>query len=108
VQKEKFLLDWNLLLLERIIAMTGYEINYSLTNTFINETPTNIIDLRDAIHPKTRMQKRDPYFTMSPYFQVFAIKHGFVPNLSFIDLLFNEGSQAVYLCKQFGRKASDS
>lgn len=34
------------------------------------------------------------------YYQVFADKHGFVPNLSILDLLFNEGPEsAAYLRK---------
>ena len=35
-------------------------------------------------------------FEMKPYYQVFADRHGFVSNLSIVDLLFNEGSNSVY------------
>jgi hypothetical protein len=35
---------------------------------------------------------------MQPYPQVFEVKHGFIPNLSILDLLFNEGPNAsLYL-----------
>ena len=53
------------------------------------------VDLRQVIHPKrpddilSRMGKEKPYF------QVFAGKHGFITNLSIMDLLFNEGPDAV-------------
>ncbi len=30
-----------------------------------------------------------------PYYQVFAMKHGFLPNLSVLDLLFNTGNEAL-------------
>ena len=34
-----------------------------------------------------------------PYFQVFARKYGFVPNLSIMDLVFNEGPDAILYLK---------
>ncbi|MCQ2185705.1 MAG: WbqC family protein [Bacteroidales bacterium] len=43
------------------------------------------------IHPK----HADIYFKEKPYFQVFSQKYGFVPNLSILDLLFNEGPAAI-------------
>ena len=33
---------------------------------------------------------------MNPYYQVFADRHGFISNLSVVDLLFNEGSNSIY------------
>lgn len=42
------------------------------------------------IHPK----HHDAYYKEKPYFQVFSGKYGFVPNLSIMDLLFNEGPDA--------------
>jgi len=44
--------------------------------------------------------KKDP-FVCDPYTQVFGDKHGFLNNLSVLDLLFNEGRFALdYLKKQ--------
>lgn len=31
-----------------------------------------------------------------PYYQVFASRHGFLPNLSIVDLLFNMGPESIY------------
>ena len=33
----------------------------------------------------------------TPYYQVFAGRHGFLPNLSIVDLLFNMGPESVYM-----------
>ena len=39
--------------------------------------------------------KGSPQFKLNDYSQVFEEKHGFIPNLSIIDLLFNEGNNAA-------------
>lgn len=38
-------------------------------------------------------------YQVPKYIQVFESKHGFIPNLSIVDLLFNEGPNAVNLLK---------
>lgn len=51
-------------------------------------------DYRDVIRPKHPGD--DPTFRPEPYYQVFRQKEqAFVPNLSILDLLFNEGNEAV-------------
>ena len=35
-----------------------------------------------------------------PYFQVFSGRHGFIPNLSVMDLLFNEGPDSILYLKR--------
>src|SRR3712207_7532867 len=50
-------------------------------------------DCRDAIRPKH--PQPDSTFTPRPYYQVYRQKWGFQPNLSILDLLFNEGNEAV-------------
>lgn len=52
-----------------------------------------IVDYRDAIRPKHPLT--DPSFVPRPYYQVYQQRHGFLPNLSILDLLFNEGNEAV-------------
>lgn len=61
-----------------------------------------LADLNQALHA-TVMRLLDPYplipedrLRSEPYFQVFASRHGFIENLSIVDLLFNMGPEAVY------------
>lgn len=98
--KFTYLLEWNFHLLDSILAMAGQKSFYEKTESYDRNVDSSFCDYRDCIHPKRKKQNHDIYFSPTPYFQVFAEKHGFKKNLSFLDLLFNEGSQATYLCKK--------
>ena len=52
-------------------------------------------DYRESIHPKRPVQEEGA--PLKPYYQVFAHKHGFIPHLSILDLLFNMGPEAAVL-----------
>ena len=52
------------------------------------------VDYRDAIRPKHPLP--DAEFEARPYYQVRAQRHGFLPNLSVLDLLFNEGPEGIF------------
>ncbi len=47
-------------------------------------------DLRDVIHPK-----KESKYEAKKYYQVFSSRFGFVPGLSIMDLLFNEGPESI-------------
>ena len=57
-------------------------------------TVNSINDFRDAINPKHPLP--DPDFEPRPYYQVYQQKHGFLPNLSIVDLLFNMGPEGIF------------
>ena len=54
----------------------------------------SIFDFRDAIRPKKPLP--DAEFAPKRYYQVYEQKHGFQPNMSILDLLFNEGNEAIF------------
>ena len=64
------------------------------------EIPAGIADFRYSIHPKTNRQVSDENFVPIVYMQVFQEKFGFTPNLSILDLLFNEGPMALDILMQ--------
>ena len=55
---------------------------------------SSLIDFRNTISPKNALPDAD--FSPRDYYQVFAQKHGFLPNLSILDLLFNMGNEAIF------------
>lgn len=64
----------------------------SFTEEYIAKPPDKI-DYRNTIHPKKSSTIEYP-----EYIQVFGNKFGFLPNLSILDLMFNEGpNSGAYL-----------
>jgi len=51
-------------------------------------------DFRMAINPKHPLPDAD--FEPRPYYQVYQQKHGFLSNLSILDLLFNMGPESIF------------
>lgn len=103
-KKEKFLVDMNLLLVRKITELIGIPENIKFTDTFLNpadlKAERGITDLRERIHPKNPEENLLRQLGKEkPYYQVFTNKQGFVPNLSIIDLLCNEGPNSVSFLK---------
>lgn len=90
-QRFEFLYDFNLQLIQTLLKLMRIDKNVACTTLF---TPYTTGDPRLQIHPKLARQENYPYRLKTPYYQVFEDKFGFIPNLSVIDLLFNEGPQA--------------
>ncbi len=89
----KFLFDLNAGLTGVILGLLKISVHPGYTNAYVKKAAGKA-DYRESIHPKKRLSKPDPYFRMHPYPQVFDSKYGFIPGLSIIDLLFNEGGHA--------------
>ena len=56
--------------------------------------PSPLEDYRDVIHAKH--PQPDATFEPKKYWQVFQHKHGFLPNLSILDLLFCMGPESIF------------
>ena len=89
------LLHFNMELLHKVIDLMKLEVNISNTLDYIPDYGNDVDDFRNSIHPKQKYFKPDPDFNPIRYIQVFENKHGFLPNLSIIDLLFCEGPHAI-------------
>ena len=91
--KSKYLLDYNQQITESILDMLEIPVSLKLTTDF-EYLPENCLNFREKINPKAHKNMDDPEFAAQPYTQVFSEKFGFVPDLSILDLLFNEGPSA--------------
>lgn len=89
-----YILDLNLKCIEILVDSLQMDISMSKTKHFEKE-PKSKKDYKPLVHRNFKAKNLE-YYT-----QVFTEKHGFISNLSILDLLFNEGPNAeLYLMRQ--------
>ncbi|MCR4809302.1 MAG: WbqC family protein [Prevotella sp.] len=86
------LIDYNEAIRMKICELIDIHPHVELTASY--EKNGHFIDFRDTIRPK--QAPFDPDFEARPYYQVFRQRHGFLPNLSILDLLLNMGPESVF------------
>ena len=92
-KKFSFLFDLNQEITETLIEILEIPGSLNLTEDF-ECIPQNYLNFRENISPKAHKVSEDPGFAPKTYTQVFSEKFGFIPDLSILDLLFNEGPSA--------------
>ena len=92
-KKHEFMLDLNFEIFELVNQALGISIPYEKTTEYFHEI-TDKTDFRYLVNGKKDTTQ------IEPYTQVFDNKHGFINNLSILDLLFNEGRYAMDYLKQ--------
>lgn len=88
-KKYQFLLDLNFKTFEVVNDCLQLEIPIQKTTEYQIDTD-EIKDFRYLADAKTKKE-----YSFQKYTQVFNSKHGFISNLSILDLLFNEGTNAM-------------
>ena len=96
-KKWKYLIDFNIEIQNAVFKAINLNVAIKYTEEYFpqGEVPETTDDFRYVIHPKSQKQDPDHNFFPTPYTQVFNEILGFVPNLSILDLLFNEGPQTI-------------
>ena len=92
-KKPDFLFDFNQQITETILEILEIPVTINRTEAF-EQIPKNCLNFREKISPKVHRNTDDPHFIAQFYTQVFSEKFEFVPDLSILDLLFNEGPSA--------------
>lgn len=95
-RKWTFLYDFNMEICAKMCELIGIEPCIEPTTEYVaadDSALAGTADYRDVIRPKHPLD--DPQFVARRYYQVYERKHGFIPNLSILDLLFNMGNESV-------------
>ena len=90
-EKEKFLVDFNIKCIKLISNLLDLDLDYKISSEYVEKT-NDIIDLRDLSNARKEKKIETP-----KYIQVFESKHGYLNNLSILDLIFSEGKNSVLL-----------
>lgn len=100
-KKIEFLYDFNLQLTELVCSLIGLGVRLKTTEGY-RHNPDEMADFRHVITPKVSWEE-DKDFHPADYYQVFKEKHGFIPNLSIVDLLFNMGPESILVLNNSNR-----
>lgn len=87
--KHDYILDLNFKCFEVIMKCLQWDYQYSKTSKF-SKNVTHQTDFRYLVNAR-----KESTFIFDKYTQVFSNKHGFLGNLSILDLLFNEGPNTL-------------
>jgi hypothetical protein len=96
-KKYEFLLDFNEAIRQKVCELIDIHPNVEYTSEYtsdIQHQTSDITDFREVINAKH--PQPDAKFNTKTYWQVFQHKHGFLPNLSILDLLFNMGPESIF------------
>ena len=91
------LFELDMRIIRFFLRKTGIAADIRLTETF--QPLSGVEDYREILHPKRPNTVLKDLGLEKPYFQVFAQKHGFISDLSIMDLLFNEGPDSILYLK---------
>lgn len=101
-QRYDFLVDFNEALTQKCIELIDISVTLQRSSNYTPKDTKSIgenDDFRDLISPKHSFSDDHTFFPV-PYYQVFADRHGFLPNLSIVDLLFNMGPESIFVLQQ--------
>ncbi|MFO7723302.1 MAG: WbqC family protein [Bacteroidales bacterium] len=104
LNRSGMLWDFNLQSIALCAVMLGEEKWQPRLSASWEKSATGMTDYREAFHPKRVHPSLTDAALPEQYRQVFGHKWGFIPGMSVLDLIFNEGPAARgYLAKRYGQ-----
>ena len=94
----RYLVDFNAALQQTILDLLDLQPQIVQAEAYVENLTGADTDLRPLLTPKAPAGI-DTRFVPRPYWQVFAERTGFLPNLSMADLLFNMGPESRLVLK---------
>lgn len=89
------LIDFNMASLKLIVRLMQIDVVFSLSDSFETERD-NMVEMCATHSPKKPCKQ----LHFPAYNQVFIDRHGFISNLSIVDVLFNLGPETLHYLKQ--------
>ena len=93
------LMDLDVASMELVLKWVGVDQNLKILES---EPFSDVLDLRHIFSKKHRWLDSIP-----PYLQVFSDRHDFQPNLSILDLMFNQGPKSILYLEKVAKMAAD-
>jgi RecG-like helicase len=88
-KKYEFLMDFNYDCLQLALESLQLDLSYTKTEEY-KRKPQAILDVRHLVNAKGEKE-----YELEPYTQVFSTRFGYLNDLSIVDLIFNEGPNAL-------------
>ncbi|NRA91260.1 MAG: WbqC family protein [Psychroserpens sp.] len=87
--RQDYIMEFNLNCLQKLFECLELPLDYQVSDVF-EKDPQNTTDARSLANCRKEIVQ-----DFQSYDQVFDVKHSFISNLSILDLLFNEGPNAI-------------
>ncbi len=92
-RREQYLLDLNMNLLQWTLKVLRLNTTLQRSNEYQSTPSSEVLDLRNDITPKSLKERK----TNVIYNQVYEERHGFIPNLSILDMIMCCGPETASL-----------
>ncbi|MCB0402353.1 MAG: WbqC family protein [Flavobacteriales bacterium] len=97
-KQTQYLLDFNETLQHKVLELLSLDVNITHSDHYLTPEEGST-DFRSSFTPKSISSD----LNFPEYYQVFSDRNPFAPNLSIIDLLFNEGPNALNYLKSISK-----